>query len=88
MKEFSSYEAKYICEHCLTGEPEVPEHAVHPDQLDRGERISGDGMLTMMNSESNSISGGTVYYDIRFNAVVKEWLDIYSDVLQKMWDTQ
>ena len=72
VKEFSSYDAKYICEHCLTGEPEVSEHAVHPDQLDRGERISGDGMLTMMNSESSSISEGTVYYDVRFNAVVPD----------------
>ena len=72
VKEFSSYDAKYICEHCLTGEPEVSEHAVHSDQLDRGERISGDGMLTMMNSESNSINEGTVYYDVRFNAVVPD----------------
>ena len=29
-------------------------------------------MLTMMNSESSSISEGTVYYDVRFNAVVPD----------------
>ena len=72
VKEFCEYSVKFISEHCLTGEPEVSEHAVHPDQLDRGERISGDEMLTMMNSESNSINEGTVYYDVRFNAVVPD----------------
>ncbi len=63
---------KFISEHCLTGEAEVSEHAVNPDQLDRSERLGGDETLTMMNSESPSISEGTVYYDVRFNAVVPE----------------
>ena len=72
VKEFSSYDAKYISEHCLTGDPEISEHAVNPDQLNRSERISGDEELTMMNSESSSISEGTIFYDVRFNAVVPE----------------
>ena len=72
VKEFAPYSVKYISEHCLSGDAEVAEHAVHPDQLDRSERISGDDMLTALNSESSSISEGTVYYDVRFNAVVPE----------------
>ena len=55
-------------EHCMTGKVEVSEHAVHQDQLSRSKKVNGDEQITKMNSESSSITEGTVYYDVRFNA--------------------
>ncbi len=72
VKEFYPYSVEFISEHCLTGEVEISDHAVHSGQLARGERINGDDELKQMNSESNSINEETVYYDVRFNAVAPE----------------
>ena len=72
MKEFYPYSVEFISEHCLRGEVEISDHAVHPDQLGRTERVNGDDELTQLNSESNSANEGTVYYDVRFNAIVPE----------------
>ena len=70
MKEFYPYSVEYISEHCLTGEVEIADHAVHQDYGGSKEKIEGDGRITEMNSESSSINEGTVYYDVRFNALV------------------
>ena len=72
VKEFSSYNVAYISEHCMPETAEISEHAVHQDQLDRNQRINGDNQVTKMNSESSSVTEGTVYYDVRFTAVVPE----------------
>ena len=72
VKEFSSYNVAYISEHCMPGTAEISEHAVHQDQLDRNQRVNGDNQVTKMNSESSSVTEGTVYYDVRFTAVVPE----------------
>lgn len=69
-KEFSGYSVSYICEHCIMRDAEVSTKAVHQDQLDRNERLNGDQLIDLLNSESNSIREQTVYYDIRFKAVV------------------
>ena len=68
--EFSLYSIEYIMEHCLSGKVEISEHAVHQDHLDRSQRLNGDEQIVKMNSESSSIKEETVYYDIRFNAVL------------------
>ena len=68
--EFSLYSIEYIMEHCLPGKVEISEHAVHQDHLDRSQRLNGDEQIVKMNSESSSIKEETVYYDIRFNAVL------------------
>ena len=70
VKEFYPYSVEYISEHCLAGSVEISEHAVHQDQLNRSQRVSGDDQITKMNSESSSVNEGTVYYDVRFNAIV------------------
>lgn len=69
VKEFGSYSVEYISEHCLTGDVDISERAVHQDQLNRGQRVNGDAQVTKLNSESGSINEGTVYYDVRFNAI-------------------
>ncbi len=70
VREFEHYSVEYIADYCLTGEIEIAEHAVHQDHLDKGGRMSGDERVIRLNSESSSINEGTVYYDVRFNAVV------------------
>lgn len=70
VKEFYPYSVEYISEHCLTGKVEIADHAVHQDYGGSKEKIDGDGRITEMNSESSSINEGTVYYDVRFNALV------------------
>ena len=72
VKEFSLFSVDYISEHCMSGEVEISEHAVHQDELNRGQRISSDEQVTKMNPESSSINEGTVYYDVRFNAIAPE----------------
>lgn len=72
VKEFSQFSVDYISEHCMSGEVEISEHAVHQDELNRSKRINSDEQVTKMNSESSSINEGTVYYDVRFNAIAPE----------------
>ena len=72
VKEFSLFSVDYISEHCMSGEVEISEHAVHQDELNRGQKINSDEQVTKMNSESSSINEGTVYYDVRFNAIAPE----------------
>ena len=69
VKEFYPYSVEYITEHCLSGEVEISEHAVHQDQLNRSKKVNGDEQVTKMNSESSSVNEGTVYYDVRFTAI-------------------
>ncbi len=65
VKEFFPYSVEYIADNCLTGKVEIADHPVHQDH-----RINGDRKVEQMNSESSSILEGTVYYDVRFNAIV------------------
>ena len=50
----------------------VSQRAVHQDQLDIGDRLSGDERLDGLNTEANSIKDQTVYYDIRFKAILPD----------------
>ncbi len=68
VKEFFPYSVEYIAEHCLTGNVEIADHPVHQDHSG----IDGDGRVEQMNSESSSILEGTIYYDVRFNAIVPD----------------
>ena len=69
VKEFYPYSVEYITDHCLSGEVEISEHAVHQDQLNRSKRVNGDEQVSKMNSESGSVNDATVYYDVRFTAI-------------------
>lgn len=69
-KEFSQYSVKYICDKCLKEEMEVSRHAVHLDQPDKGEKLSGNERIETFNSEATAIRDQTIYYDIRFGAYV------------------
>ncbi len=68
--EFADSDVEYISRYCLPGNAELSEHAVHQDQLNKGQRMDGNTQVTKMNTESGSILEGTVYYDVRFNAIL------------------
>ena len=65
VEEFSDHDVEYISEHCLSGEVEISEHAVHQDQPNCAHELNGDEQVTQMNSESSSVGEGTAYFDIR-----------------------
>lgn len=71
-KEFSQYSVKFICENCLKENAEVSKRAVHQEQLDAGDRLNGDERVDGLNTEANSIKDQTVYYDIRFKAILPD----------------
>ena len=71
-KEFSQYSVKFIADRCLKEKPEISQKAVHPDQLDKEQRLDGDRRIDGLNTEANSIKDQTVYYDIRFKAWLPE----------------
>lgn len=69
-KEFSQFSVKYIMENCLIDKPIISNKAVHQDEPNASKLMDGDRRIESMNSESNAIYEQTVYYDIRFRAVV------------------
>ena len=66
-KEFADYDVSFIASNCIS-EVSVSEEAVHQDEPDRSETLSGNERVTLLNSESKSTTEGTVYYDIRLRA--------------------
>ena len=66
-KEFADYDVSFIASNCIS-EVSVSEEAVHQDEPDRSEALSGNERVTLLNSESKSTTEGTVYYDIRLRA--------------------
>lgn len=70
VQEFVDSDVDYISSHCLIGDVELSEHAVHQDQLSNPQRLNSDLQIAKMNSESASINEGTIYYDVRFTAVL------------------
>ena len=68
--EFKPFTIEQIMCDCIEGEISVSVRAVDQDELDYDENLASqvDGRDT----EDSSIKEGTVYYDIRFNAVVPD----------------
>ena len=67
--EFSSFSTQEII-NCIQGEPEISLRAVHPNEPDAGaSMLDGDDRIIGLNTEDNFLGEGTVYYDIRLQAV-------------------
>ena len=64
VEEYKDFEVNEIAERFIEGEPQITEIAVHPDEEDNGEQIKGAP------TEDSTITEGTIFYDIRFYAVV------------------
>ena len=71
--EFSAFDIPFIMEHCIEGKAEVAERAVHQDVKDR--------QITGMNTESNSIEEHSIYFDIRFKAVVPKTEEVIALII-------
>jgi predicted transposase/invertase (TIGR01784 family) len=65
VEEFKDFDTHYIEENCIENKPEISEVAVHRDSK-QPEKIMG------ANTEDTSVDEGTVFYDIRFVAVVPQ----------------
>ena len=60
--EFRDFDAAFIAENCIEGQPYVSEVPVAPDET--------GAMLRGMNTAQTSPTEGDAYFDIYFNAVV------------------
>ena len=68
-KEFSQYSVQFICENCLKGKAEISQHAVHQDEKSTDD-LDGDTRIEGLNTEAGSMKERTVYFDIRFKALL------------------
>ena len=66
LQEYEDCSIQDIAEKYIEGEPEIAKVAVHPDETNQetGEFIHG------ISNEDNTVTEGTIRYDIRFFAVV------------------
>ena len=69
IKEFSQYSVQFICENCLKGKAEISQHAVHQDEKSTDD-LDGDTRIEGLNTEAGSMKERTVYFDIRFKALL------------------
>ena len=73
VSEFRNYSISRIIKDCIENEPTVSVTAVDQDELDYSEDSAyNDSIIEGMNVEDTSIKEGSVYYDIRFSAIVPD----------------
>ena len=80
LDEYAGYSVQEIAEKFIEGEPEVRQIAVHQDHPDRkaASRTTGSGLMSGddkvegLSETEKSQREGTVYYDIRFLAVIPQ----------------
>lgn len=75
LDEYADYTVEEIAERFIEGEPEIRESAVHQDHPDRktgGGLMDGGRKVEGLPTADKSQRDGTVYYDIRFRAVLPQ----------------
>ena len=73
LDEYAAYTVQEIAEKFIEGEPELRKTAVHQDHPDRKDgpgMMSGDDRIEGKPTADKSQRDGTVYFDIRFTAVL------------------
>ncbi len=73
LDEYAEYTVQEIAERFIEGEPELRKVAVHqdhPDRKDTPDMMSGDDKIEGDPTADKSQRDGTVYFDIRFTAVL------------------
>ncbi len=73
LDEYAPYTVQEIAEQFIEGKPEIKRAAVHPDHPNKksdAEIMSGDARIEGLPTADKSQRDGTVYYDIRFLAVL------------------
>ncbi len=75
LDEYADYTVQEIAEEFIEGTPEVKRIAVHqdhPDKKDDPTMMSGDDKIEGLPTADKSQRDGTIYYDIRFLAVIPQ----------------
>lgn len=82
VKEFKDFSIEYITNNCFVGKPEVMEHALHADHVNRAEDTDDmadtdnqpamNQFVQTMNSESSTIKEHTVHFDVRFRVMIPQ----------------
>ena len=67
--EYSGCSVKEIAEKYIEGIPEVGSVGVHADDTNRPTKSSGNGVINGSNNEDSTLTEGTIYYDVRFDAI-------------------
>ena len=86
LDEYAEYTVQEIAEKFIEGEPEIKRTAVHqdhPDKKDGSGMMSGDDRVKGLPTADKSQRDGTIYYDIRFLAVLPqngELIEIFVNV--------
>ncbi len=69
VEEYRSCPVNEIAEKYIEGEPEIGAVGVHADDTNRAHRSTADSTISGSNSEDATLTEGTIYYDVRFNAI-------------------
>ena len=69
LNEYSDCTVEEIAEKYIEGTPEIGSVGVHVDDTNRAAGTSTDGVITGSNNEDSTLTEGTIYYDIRFDAI-------------------
>ena len=69
VEEYRSCPVHEIAEKYIEGEPEIGTVGVHADDTNRVHHSTADSTISGSNSEDATLTEGTIYYDVRFNAI-------------------
>ena len=69
VNEYSSCSVSEIAEKYIEGTPEVGSVGVHVDDTNREKKPSSDDVIIGSNNEDSTLTEGTIYYDVRFDAI-------------------
>ena len=74
VSEFKCFTIPQIMNECIEGEPKISSIAVAQDELDYQEDsdYNDSVIISGMNVEDTSVREGSIYYDIRFSAIVPD----------------
>ena len=73
VEEYRSCSVNRIAEKYIEGEPEIGTVGVHADDTNRAHHSTADGTISGSNSEDATLTEGTIYYDVRFNAIAPKF---------------
>lgn len=69
VKEYRFCSVEDIAEKYIEGDPEIGTVGVHTDDTNREYHAVADNSIVGSNTEDATLTEGTIYYDVRFNAI-------------------
>lgn len=67
--EYSKCSIEDIAEKYIEGLPEIGTAGVHADDTNRSRKPARGGVISGNNTEDSTLTEGTIYYDVRFDAI-------------------